>query len=240
MVRKEWDSRIRDQAGRLRALTHIETLAKAAPRMRDPAGKAQIDGLQQALRRFGQTHATDSLVERAELDAEVAQHARLREQFDEPGDLVETGNIWERYTNLTRFTSGCRALLREFISGVDGERVRWLLPRTYNGCCRRLTAAATGGLRPLLPRAYGGTGKGKRRRDERVEGYFGWLMWDLLGWSCRLFCPPPPGACASPPGKRKGRATGKLFTKEGGWRSTYSYVTTHHSSLSRDTSRCCI
>ena len=113
-------------------------------------------------------------MERAELDAEVARHARLREQFDEPGDLVETGNTWERHTNLIRFTSGCRALFRQFVSGVDDERVRWLLPRTYNGCCRKLTAAAAGGLRPLLPRAYGGTGKGKRRRDERVEGYFGW------------------------------------------------------------------
>ena len=71
------------------ALAHIETLAEAAPRTRDPAGKAQIDRLQQVLRRFGQTHIADSLVERAELGAEVARHARLREQFGELGGLAE-------------------------------------------------------------------------------------------------------------------------------------------------------
>ena len=115
-----------------------------------------------------------------------------------------------------RFTSGCRALFQELFSGVNGERVRW-----------------------LLPRAYGGTGKGKRRRDERVEGYFVWPHVGFARMVVSLVLPISVWRACVSAWKRRGRVAGRLFTEGGGW-STYSYVTTYHSSPSRDTSRCCI
>ena len=54
---------------------------------------------------------------------------------------ADADNTWEPYSNLTRFSSGCRVLFQEFVNGMDDDR-----------------------LRQLLPKAYGGTGKGKRRR----------------------------------------------------------------------------
>ena len=71
------------------ALAHIGTFVEAAPRTHDPAGKSQIHGLQQVLRRFRETRATDDLVERTEFDAEVARHVRFRDQFDKLGGLAE-------------------------------------------------------------------------------------------------------------------------------------------------------
>ena len=54
---------------------------------------------------------------------------------------ADSDNTWEPPANIGRFGSGAKALLLNFVSGVGGER-----------------------LKRLLPKAYGGTGRDKRRR----------------------------------------------------------------------------
>ena len=46
---------------------------------------------------------------------------------------AEADNTWEPYTNLTRFGSGSKAIFKDFVDGVDDQRLRRLLPRAHGG-----------------------------------------------------------------------------------------------------------
>ena len=60
-------------------------------------------------------------------------------------------NIWEPYTNITRF--GGRTLFREFVKEAGDERLRQLLPRTFGS-----TGPARRKRRRGPDRAGGGAG----------------------------------------------------------------------------------
>ena len=62
---------------------------------------------------------------------------RSVEHYGRLAGYADADNTWEPYTNLTRFGSGSKAIFMEFVNGANDQRLRQLLPKAYGGTGRR-------------------------------------------------------------------------------------------------------